>query len=239
MTAERRAGPIVTLDGPAGSGKSSTARAVAAELGFRHLDSGALYRALTYALLDRGIAPDRWPELTRADFTALGVETRCDDDGHPAIFVGGDFIPDERLRTPLVNRHVSRVAELEAVRGALLDLQRQAGRAGRLVADGRDMGTVVFPDAEVKVYLVADLHERARRRLLERTGGAAESPATDAIADEAVSIAERDRIDAGREVAPLKPAPDAWELDTTGLSFDEQVAAIVERVRGVERGSVR
>ncbi len=226
---ERRRGPIVTLDGPAGSGKSSTARVVAEALGFQHLDSGALYRALTFALLEKGIPADAWPELSTDDLSRLGVETARDSRGRQIVLLAGNPIPDEALRTPEVNERVSSLARLHAVRGTLLDLQRRAGREGGLVADGRDMGTVVFPDAEVKVYLVADLRERARRRLLERTGSCDAA----AVEEEVAAIAARDEIDQGRELAPLKPATDAWELDTTELSFDEQVQAIVERVRGV------
>lgn len=221
-----REGPVVTLDGPAGSGKSTTAREVARRLGFRHLDSGALYRALTYALLERGAEPEAWPELGEGDLRDLDVRLEPGATRY-RVFLGADPIPDDALRTDLVTGHVSRLARIPAARGALLDLQRAAGRHGRLVADGRDMGTVVFPDADLKVYLVADLAERARRRLLERTGS--EDP--DEVAREAETIGARDRHDSEREVSPLARADDAWELDTTGLSFEEQVDAVVRRVR--------
>lgn len=221
-----REGPVVTLDGPAGSGKSSTARAVARELGFRHLDSGALYRALTWALLDRGTPPEEWDRLEEEDFQSLDVRLEPTETGY-TVRVGGEVVEGE-LRSPEVTEHVSHLARLPAARGALLGLQRQAGAFGRLVADGRDMGTVVFPDADLKVYLVAELGERARRRLLEHDPA---EPTPEEVAREAERLSARDRRDTEREHSPLVKPDDAWELDTTGLSFQEQVRAVVEEAR--------
>ena len=217
---------MVTLDGPAGSGKSSTAREVARRLGFRHLDSGALYRALTYALLDRGTDPVGWSALRPEELAALDVRMEPTASGY-RVLVDGAPVDDDALRSPRVTDHVSHLAGLPAVRDLLLDLQRDAGRSGRLVADGRDMGTVVFPDADLKVYLVADLRERARRRLKERHGA---EPAAPDVTREAGAIAARDRRDSERAASPLRRADDAWELDTTGRTFEEQVQAIVQRV---------
>ena len=218
-------GPIVTLDGPAGSGKSSTAKAVARVLGYRHLDSGALYRALTLALLRAGIAVDEWPEISEEFLLGLDVDMRPTEQGF-TIRVGGAPV-DTELRTQEVTEHVSHLARLPAVRRCLLDLQRRAGSRGRLVADGRDMGTVVFPDAEVKIYLVADVKERARRRLLEQ--GRAESDQVE-LALQIETIADRDRRDSQRDISPLRKAADAHEIDTTGLDFQDQVDAVVARV---------
>lgn len=226
MSDVAREGPIVTLDGPAGSGKSTTAREVARRLGFRHLDSGALYRALTVALLESAIPRDRWESLTVADLQALGV--RVDAAGEELEVRLGQRTLGRELRTPEVTELVSPLAKLASVRGALLGLQREAGRRGRLVADGRDMGTVVFPDAEVKVFLVAELRERARRRLLERGEGA---PSAAEVDGEAARIAERDERDSRREISPLRRPHDAVDLDTTHLSFEEQVERIVALVR--------
>ncbi|MEQ9401149.1 MAG: (d)CMP kinase [Longimicrobiales bacterium] len=223
-----REGPVITLDGPAGSGKSSTARAVARRLGFRHLDSGALYRALTWALLDDGVPPDAWPDMSESDFRALRIRMEPTAEGY-RISRRGRPVEDDRLRTPEVTDRVSHLAGIPAVRGCLLALQRDAGAAGRLVADGRDMGTVVFPDAELKVYLVADLEERARRRLLERSHEG--DPDGAAVRDEARALAGRDERDSSRDVSPLRKADDAWELDTTGLDFEAQVDAVVQRAR--------
>lgn len=226
MTEVARAGPLVTIDGPAGSGKSTTAREVARRLGFTHLDSGALYRALTFALLESGRPPVSWPELSEADLAAMGVRVVAGDGGLEVQV--GERTLGEELRGERVTAHVSPLARIPAARAALLGMQRDAGRGGRLVADGRDMGTVVFPDAEVKVFLVAALEERARRRLLERTGRA---PKPAEVAREAVDIAARDRRDSERAVSPLRRPADAFDLDTTRLSFEEQVQAVVALVR--------
>lgn len=219
-------GPIVTLDGPAGSGKSSTARAVADALGFRHLDSGALYRALTFALMDAGVPDERWPSLAAQDLSSLDVRAVPTDSGFDVI-VDGRAV-DAELRTPEVTERVSVLAGLAAARGALIDLQREAGARGRLVTDGRDMGTVVFPDADVKIFLVADLEERARRRLRE-TG--VEDPDDEALDAQKRQLAARDRRDSERQHAPLREPEDAYRIDTTGLTFADQVQAVVDLVR--------
>ena len=226
-----REGPIVTLDGPAGSGKSTTAKAVAARLGLRHLDSGALYRALTYALQGAGVPEERWERLEVEDFRKLGVGLGATPGGFE-VRLGGRTLTEE-LRSTRVTSRVALLARLPAARACLLDLQRAAGEHGRLVADGRDMGTVVFPDADLKVYLVADLEERARRRLRDEGQG---NPSDEALARQMSAIEDRDRIDSARVISPLRRAEDALEIDTTGLSFEEQVEAIVERVRGATAG---
>jgi cytidylate kinase len=220
-----REGPVVTLDGPAGSGKSTTAREVARRLGFRHLDSGALYRALTFALLDAGVREGAWPGLGTEDLEALGVSLHPTEGGFEVRFRGRALVSE--LRTAEVTDRVAALARLPAARACLLELQRQAGAYGRLVADGRDMGSVVFPDAEVKVYLVAELAERARRRLLE-TGGAASE---ERVAQQADAISARDRKDSGRDISPLHMPDGAVEIDTTSLTFEQQVERIVDLVR--------
>lgn len=225
------AGPIVTLDGPAGSGKSTTARAVAHRLGFRHLDSGALYRALTLALLKSDVPEEKWGDLDEQAMRALDV-TVTPRGTELEVSVGGRTVKDE-LRSEAVTGRVAHLASLPAARACLLNLQRAAGAQGRLVADGRDMGSVVFPHADVKVYLVADLHERARRRL--KDGGVAEPTPTDVVSQSQV-IAERDRHDSEREHSPLRKPEDAHLLDTTRLDFEQQVAAIIELVREAEEG---
>ena len=217
---------VVTLDGPAGAGKSTTAREVARRLGYRYLDSGALYRALTFALLEDGVPEELWPHLDRHALDALGVQV-VPDETTLVVAHRGRRLAGE-LRTASVTASVSNVARLSAVRAWLLGHQRALGRQGRLVADGRDMGTVVFPDAGTKVFLEADLTERARRRLREQ--GVAE-PDEDTTAREAERLEARDRTDRTRETAPLRAAPDAIHLDTTGLDFDAQVDAVVELAR--------
>jgi len=219
-----RRGPVVTLDGPAGAGTSTSAKAVAKRLGLRHLDSGALYRALTFALLEAGVPEARWPDLSVDELRALGVSLRGEERGYQ-VLVGSRPV-DAELRTPEVTQRVAALAGVPAVRACLLELQRSAGVEGGLVADGRDMGTVVFPDADVKVFLVADLEERARRRLLQE--GAPADP--ESVAAAAAAIARRDEQDSGRELSPLRRPDDALEIDTTGMSFEAQVDAIVDRV---------
>lgn len=222
---------IIAIDGPAGSGKSSTARAVAERLGFVHLDSGAFYRALTHAALQQGIPAAEWPRLRAAQLDALGVSAQPRGTGF-AMFVHGDDV-SQQIRTPAVNASVPVMAAVPAVRDWLLDTLRDAARSTDLVADGRDIGTVVFPDAELKVFLVADARERARRRLLQMNLPADEA----AIDDEVARIAARDRSDSSRDVAPLRQAPDARTLDTTTLTFEEQVERIVNWARAeLDRG---
>ncbi|HET7274769.1 MAG TPA: (d)CMP kinase [Longimicrobiaceae bacterium] len=215
-------GIIIAIDGPAGSGKSSTAREVARRLGYRHLDSGAFYRGLTLAAIRAGIPAERWEALNSDEISALGVGADPDDDGY-RISIHGENVSDE-IRSPEVNALVSRMAALPAVRAWLLDALRRAGDVGRLVADGRDIGTVVFPDAELKVFLVCAPEERARRRLLEQGHT---RPDNEQIALEQARLARRDSDDSSRAVAPLMRAEDAVQLDTTDLSFDDQVAAII------------
>jgi cytidylate kinase len=217
---------IVTIDGPAGSGKSSTARAVARRLGFRHLDSGAFYRALTYAALRAGIAPDDWDALTADELTRFAIRAVPAAEGYRLC--AGDEDVTDRIRSPEVNAHVSRMARVPAVRAWLLGRLRGAAECVDLVTDGRDMGTVVFPRADLKVFLTADPSVRARRRLLEQGVG---EPSPADLALEVDRLAIRDRIDSEREVAPLRRPPDAFDVDTTGLTLEEQVAVIVDRVR--------
>lgn len=227
--ASGRQGPVVTLDGPAGSGKSSTAREVARRLGFRHLDSGALYRALTYALLQQQVPEETWDQLSVEDIAALDVDVTVDGEDLDVV-VGGRVVRDE-LRTPEVTSRVARLASLAPSRACLMALQRAAGEHGSLVADGRDMGSVVFPDADVKVYLVADLEQRAIRRLKDE---GIDEPTDEDLGNQSASLAERDRQDSEREHSPLRKPEDAHLLDTTRLDFEEQVTAIVALVDALE-----
>ncbi|CAN5685650.1 (d)CMP kinase [soil metagenome] len=216
---------IIAIDGPAGSGKSSTARAVARELGFLHLDSGAFYRALTWAAMDRGIPVPEWSALDERQLDAFGV-TAVPSGVAFRMHVDGVDVSDA-IRSAEVTANVSAMARVPAVRSWLLETLRATARSGDLVADGRDIGTVVFPSARLKVFLVADRGERARRRLAQMDLPVDE----DSLAAEVRRIEERDRADSTREVAPLRPADDAVLLDTTDLTFDEQVARITALAR--------
>lgn len=218
---------IIAIDGPAGSGKSSTAREVARRLDFLHVDSGAFYRALTYGLRVAGVPEQSWDGLQPDDLDRLAVRGERGDDG-VRLRVGPDIVGDE-LRSPDVNAHVSHVARIPAVRSWLLGRLRALADTEDVVADGRDIGTVVFPDAALKVFLVADPEVRARRRLLEQ--GKAD-PDRDTVLSEIERLKSRDRADSERATAPLRPAEDAVHVDTTALTFDEQVAAIIELARG-------
>jgi cytidylate kinase len=219
--------PVIAIDGPAGSGKSTTARAVARSLGFTHIDSGALYRTLTLIALEKLGADGRaW----RGDvLAALAAEQ-----GIRVVARGGEYrierlgkpVGDE-IRSDAVNREVSRVAAMRPVRDFVNVLLRAAAAGGGVVMDGRDIGTAVFPDAEIKVFLVADAEERARRRLAERGRPTDEKT----VRAEAGALEKRDQHDMGREADPLLCAPDAVVIDTTRLDFADQVEAVLALVR--------
>ena len=220
------AGSVITVDGPAGSGKTTTAREVAKRLKCRYLDSGALYRAVTFALLEKEIPPEEWPSLSTEELNRLGLRLELGNETLEVSLKNARL--SSELRTIDVTRHVSEVAGLSAVREWLLDVQRDAAEKGGLVADGRDMGTVVFPNAAVKVFLVAGIEERARRRLLQESGN---EPSLSEIHAQAKLIERRDRADSGREHAPLRCPEGALELDTTDLTFEGQVALILQHVK--------
>ncbi len=215
----------IAIDGPAASGKSTTAQLVARALGYTYLDTGAMYRAVTAHLLDHGISTDDEAAAVLA-LESCPLELRYDPDGTQRVWWDRHDVT-EVIRDPLVTRHVSAVAAMPGIRRRLVDLQRQLGAGGGVVLDGRDIGTVVFPDAEVKVFMVADVHARAERRareLVER-GYPAD---VDAIA---LDLERRDAFDAARSVGPLRKADGALELDTSRLTIADQVAHVLEAVR--------
>jgi cytidylate kinase len=237
-TSERAQPAVVTIDGPSGAGKSTVARALARELGFVHLDTGAMYRAVTWALLERGLLaagarPAGSPVDSRVDsqldLEGLGVEL----DAEGKVRVDGRSLGDE-LRAPRVEEHVSAVSAMPAVRALMTDLPRRFAARGSLVCEGRDMGTVVFPDARHKFFLVATVAERARRRLrdFEARGRTA------SLAEVEAEIAARDAQDESRDLAPLRAAADAEQVDTTGMTIDEVVARLARSVRA-GRSAVR
>jgi len=212
--------PVIAIDGPAASGKSSTGARVARRLGWVHLDSGALYRGLTRVALDLGTLADARAILAAATRRGLGLARR----GEEVVTVLDGRETEALIRTPEVTAAVSEVSALPALREWATERFRDAARGGTaLVLDGRDIGTAVFPDAPLKVYLTATAEARARRRL--RQAGRPEDP--DAVSREAAALAARDRADSARPVAPLVRAPDAIEVDTTGLTLAEQVDRIV------------
>jgi len=218
---------VVAIDGSAGSGKSTTAASVAVRLGFRHLDSGAIYRAVTLGLLDAGLGGAASGGITPGQLAALDIDVRWKG-RKMEVWMGGAPVPEEALRAERVTAMVSQVSAARSVRAHLLALQRSAAAGPGVVAEGRDMGTVVFPMAGVKVHLDADPRERARRRILQRDG---RIPDDDEIETEANRLMQRDARDSSRAIAPLQIAEDAVQLDTTELSPAAQTEAIVRLAR--------
>ena len=221
---------IVAIDGPAGSGKSTIAGLAAERFGMAKLDTGAMYRAVALAALERGVALDDAEALTELAH-AVSLTFEPDAAGMLRICLDGRDVSRE-IRTPEVDAAVSLVAAVPGVREGLVVQQRRFAENHDVVADGRDIGTVVFPEAEVKVFLTADPAERARRRVLQRHGGQMDDKdAFEAeVAETLAGIEERDRIDSSRDVAPLKPAPDAVKVDSSALSVDgvlDRIAALV------------
>ena len=206
---------IVAIDGPAGTGKSTVARRLAERLGFRYLDTGAMYRALTWLALERGIDLD-----DTAGLAALARDNPTDIEGDRVVIAGEDV--SDVIRTAEIDRIVSSVARHHPVREVLRERQRALAEEGNAVMEGRDIGAVVAPDADVKVYLVADAAVRAERREAERPGLGADALATD--------LRLRDERDAGQ----LRPAPDAETIDTTSLTIDEVVARIAARIEAAQ-----
>jgi cytidylate kinase len=228
MTRTDKPVPVLTIDGPSGSGKGTIARRVADNLGWHLLDSGAIYRAVGYAASMAGIdlsdpeAVSRIAETTKITFRDLK------DGGETRVYVNSHDATDE-LRTETCGAAASAIAVIPSVRNALVDKQLSFRRAPGLVADGRDMGTVIFPDAAHKVFLTASAEERAKRRYKQlKEKGLAVTLAT--LLRE---IEARDARDAARPVAPLKPAPDAVLIDSTGMPVD----VVVDRVLGLLRGA--
>ncbi len=213
----------IAIDGPAGAGKSTVARAVAKSLGYRYLDTGGLYRAVALAALQEGIDPRDGSTLSelldRSTIELVGEHVRLN---------GNDVSND--LRDPAVTRIVSAVSAHPEVRGKLLELQRSAAQAFDIVMEGRDIGTTVLPHADLKIFLTASATERARRR--SRQLGLEEDPST--ITAVETSITERDHADSRRDTSPLMQAMDAIEIDTSQMSFEEVVGTIITLARSVD-----
>jgi cytidylate kinase len=219
---------VIAIDGPAASGKSSTAHWVASVLQYRHVDSGALYRAATAAAVRSGVSPTHWTETSVLDAAAAVTLSPRDTSFAPCI--GGEDIEAE-IRGPEVTRFVSQVAQMPRVREWVNALVRQTAQHHDVVVDGRDMGTAVFPDATLKVFLIADPWERARRRLTQQIG---RRPTDAEIAEETDRIVHRDAQDATQTVQ----AKDAVLIDTTYLTQPQQVERIVALAKAVtHRGS--
>jgi cytidylate kinase len=218
---------IIAIDGPAGSGKSSVAKSVATRLGFRYLDTGAMYRAVTYRALQTGVDPSDGLAVAQVVAESPIEFTHVAGDPFPTgVRIAGDDVTAQ-IRTPAVDDAVSAVARLGVVREAMVMQQRALSGADDIVVEGRDIGTVVFPDAELKVFLTASATERARRRAVQQAESGIESDSAE-VHD---AILRRDAADSNRELSPLTPAPDAVILDTTALTFEQVVDRVCEIAR--------
>lgn len=219
---------IIAIDGPAGSGKSTVAKKVAKLLGFHYLDTGAMYRCIAWLALERGVSLDDAQAV--AQLAESEPVVFAHEEGNPlasGVSIAGNDITLE-IRTPRIDKSVSAVSAIPAVREALTQQQRAIAASDDIVMEGRDIGTVVFPNAEVKVFLTASAAERAKRRALQNEQrGFGETDPSVILAD----IVARDEADSTRDVAPLKPARDAHQLDTTGMTIDEVCESIAAFAR--------
>lgn len=220
---------IVAIDGPSGSGKSSVAREIARRCGLTYLDTGAMYRSVAYVCLERGVDPDDGDAVAEIA-RQIAIDFVADGEGQRVIANGEDVTA--QIRTPEVERAVSPVSANPRVREVMVALQRSAGERGDVIAEGRDIGTVVFPRAELKVFLSASPEARARRRAVQRGGGnlaTGQSVAVDAADEQRIldDLVRRDEYDSSRETSPLRPAEDAHLIDSSSLGFEEVVTNIL------------
>jgi cytidylate kinase len=215
---------IVAIDGPSGAGKSTLAKHIAKDLGFTYLDTGAIYRALALKILRRGVDLD--------DTAALNAIVNDSDidlrgrNGQLQVFLDGEDV-SAAIRTPEVSQMASKASAIAMVRRRLLDLQRALGRRDNVVAEGRDIGTVVFPDAQVKIYLDASIEERARRRCDELRAAGREVSLAETISE----MEERDKRDSQRDIAPLRKADDAFVLDSSGLTAEGVAEKVLQIIK--------
>lgn len=214
---------VIAIDGPAGSGKSTLAKLVANELNFSFLDTGAMYRAITYLALKDNII-DNTNSIIEISKN-VNLEFR-NENGENRIYADGIDISKE-IRTLEVNNNVSEVSRIKEVREELVRLQQKIGTRTNIVAEGRDTTTTVFPDADLKIFLIATIEERAKRRYKEFI----EKGLTGTLEDIIENLKKRDEIDSGREVSPLRKAPDAIELDTTNYTIEEELDFILNKVK--------
>jgi cytidylate kinase len=218
-------GLVITIDGPAGAGKSTVSKVLAQKLSYVYLDTGALYRAIAYKILEEGIPPDN--ESLLSDLCNRTNIHLKNIDGNLNIFIDSEDVTD-RIRTEEVGLLASTVSAMPVVREVLLSIQREAGEKGGIVAEGRDMGTVVFPEADCKFYLDAGTEERVKRRYKELITRGNKADYEGIRRDMIV----RDRQDQGREIAPLKPSQDAIIIDSTNIS----ISGVVEKMLSIIRG---
>ena len=216
----------VAIDGPSGAGKSTLAKSLAAELQFLYVDTGAIYRTIGYYAWTHGIDP-KDAAAVEAALPDIRVELRYDGEGLQRMYLNGEDVTKE-IRLPQISGYASAVSAHPSVRAFLLDMQRAFAREASVIMDGRDIGTVVLPDADVKIYLTASAQARAQRRCRELEQRGTPEPFDKVLAD----IEKRDCDDSHRAVAPLRQAEDAVLLDTTALDFDQSREALLNIIRG-------
>jgi len=215
---------IIAIDGPAGAGKSTVAKLLARKMGFLYIDTGAMYRALTLKALENSIDVEN-SELMSGLAHNTGIDLINNADGSLKVLLDGCDVSKE-IREPRITKFVSLVAKIKGVRDVMLENQRRLGKGQNSILDGRDIGTVVFPDAEKKFYIDANFQERVSRRHKELIGLGQKISAADVEMD----LSNRDKIDSTREVAPLKKADDAIYIDTTKLTIEEVVAKLFQEI---------
>ena len=217
----------IAIDGPAASGKSTTAELVARRLGYLHLDTGAMYRAVTLGVLKGGIDVADRPAVEEFARTSALIVEAGGSEGNRILLNGEDMTAE--IRSPKVTKNVSAISSYGAVRSVLVREQRKMAEQGGIVLEGRDIGTVVLPDAELKIFMVATVSERAKRRRKDLLKAGIEVQEEELVRD----IEERDRKDSTRDVSPLKMAPDAIKVDTSNMTIDEQVTFIVNKAQEI------
>lgn len=227
-----RNGLIIAIDGPSASGKSTTAKLVAQRLGYTYIDTGAMYRAVTLATLRSGVDPADSPVVEKLARN-LTIRFARNDDGSLRTLLDGEDV-SAPIRAPDVTALVSLVSSYSGVRQAMVELQRAMSREEGVVLDGRDIGTVVFPNADVKIFMVADIKARASRRKEDMATLGEELP-VDTIAED---LERRDYLDSHREVSPLRKADDAVEIDTSGVTIEDQVEQVLSLVRDAQHSNV-
>ncbi|MEN6512031.1 MAG: (d)CMP kinase [Chloroherpetonaceae bacterium] len=223
----RKNGIIIAIDGPAGSGKSTTARLVAKQFNYIYIDTGAMYRAATLFWLQSGkeLSDQALDEL----LPEIQISLQQGQEGQ--IVLLNDVDITNKIRTPEINKYVSPISAMKKVREKMVAEQRRIGKDGGVVMDGRDIGSVVFPDAELKIFLIASIEERAKRRLIELNNQGVQTNYDEIYQ----SIARRDEYDSSREISPLKKADDAIELDTTNLTIIEQCEFVLRLARAISK----
>ncbi|MCX5695327.1 MAG: (d)CMP kinase [Candidatus Omnitrophica bacterium] len=217
---------IIAIDGPAGAGKSTAAKLLAKKLKFLYIDTGAMYRALTLKVLDKDIAINDAQSITELALSS-SIDLINNPDGSLKVFLDGRDVSAD-IRQPRITQFVSEIAKIKEVRSVMVNLQRKLGEQGDAVLDGRDIGTVVFPDAKIKFYIDADFKERVNRRHKESL----ELRQNITFEDVSLDLSNRDNIDSNRKVAPLKKADDAIYVDTTNLNIKEVVNKLLSFING-------